>query len=222
MPRPRKYQKRIPRGKRVYKKRRGGQRMVNVNRALRPFAQRFITKMKYSESYVLTALNAYTQICRLNGLQDPNQTGIGHQPYGFDQLAAIYNRYRVIATSYVINAYNGTNPIRVGCLPTNDASAVSGISELCENPRAKFILQYPQGNTKILKGKVYLPSLAGRSKSQYMADDRYQSDISTNPVESLSLYITGATMTDANVDITLTITMEYTVEWFDAKAIDQS
>lgn len=202
--------------------RRKSGRTVNVNRALSPFAQRYITKMKYSEAYSLSAINAYTQQMRLNGLQDPNITGVGHQPYGFDQLAGIYNRYRVIATSYVINAYSGTDPIRVGCLPFNDASNISGISELCENPRAKFIVQFPQGATKTLKGKVSMPSLAGRSKAQYMADDRYQSDITTNPLEVLGLYITGASMTDANVNITLTVTMEYTVEWFDAKAIDQS
>jgi hypothetical protein len=33
---------------------------------------------------------------RLNSLVDPNATGTGHQPYGFDQLAAIYAKYRVL------------------------------------------------------------------------------------------------------------------------------
>lgn len=196
--------------------------VINNNRALAPFPQRFITKMKYSEAYTLTALNAYSQIMRINSIFDPNTTGIGHQPYGFDQLSPIYNRYRVISCSYVINAYNGTNPIRFGVLPANDTPPVGGASELCENPRAKFAIQLPNGSTQTITGKVYLPSLTGRNKSQYMADDRYQSEMTTNPLEVAILYITGQSMTDSSVDILLNVTLEYTVELFDPKAIDQS
>lgn len=196
--------------------------IVNVNRALTPFAQRYITKMKYSEAYNLSALNAYSQIMRINSLWDPNATGLGHQPYGFDQLAGIYNRYRVISCSYVITAYNGTNPIRFGVLPANDTPPVSGISELCENPRAKFAIQFPGGSTQYIKGKVNMPSMTGRSKIQYMSDDRYQSEVTTNPLEVVLLYITGQTMVDSSVDIQLNVTLDFTVEFFDPKPIDQS
>lgn len=196
--------------------------LVNVNRALSPFAQRYITKMKYSEAYTLSALNAYTQMMRINGIWDPNTTGVGHQPYGFDQLTPIYNRYRVISCSYVINAYSGTNPIRFGCLPCNDTPPIGGASELCENPRAKFRIQLPNGSTQTITGKVSLPSLMGRNKAQYMADDRFQSEVTTNPLEVALLYITGQSMTDSSVDILLNVTLEYTVEFFDPKPIDQS
>ena len=35
------------------------------------------------------------QYMRMNSLFDPDQTGTGHQPYYFDQFAALYNRYTV-------------------------------------------------------------------------------------------------------------------------------
>jgi len=208
----------------VYRRKRYArrQKLTNVNRALSPFASRYITKMKYSETFTLTAVQP-NQVMNLNSVFDPNRTGTGHQPYGFDQLAAIYNRYRVIATSYVINCYSGTSPIRFGCLPCNDNPPnFSNMSELAENPRSRFRIQLPNGSTQTITGKTYIPSLCGRTKAQYMADDRYQAQTSGSPQELALLFITAQTLADAQVDTTLAITMEYTVEFFDPNPIDQS
>lgn len=214
---------RRPRRKMVKKRNyRRGQRTTNVNRGLKPVAARYITKMKYSEAYTLNVGNSYTQVMNLNSLYDPNSTGVGHQPYGFDQLATLYNRYRVIATSYVVNAYNGSNAIRYGVLPCNELPPINNLSELCENPRAQFRVQVPGGSTSMIKGKCYMPALMGRTKAQYMADDRFQAQTSAGPAELALLYITGQTLADASADIQLTITLEFTVEFFDPKPIDQS
>lgn len=35
---------------------------------------------------------------RLNDIFDPDFTGTGHQPMGYDQLAAVYNRYQVLSS----------------------------------------------------------------------------------------------------------------------------
>jgi len=207
-------------GKKRYAKK---QKTTLVNRGLKPFASRYITKMKYSEAYTLSALNNYTQIMNLNSVFDPNRTGIGHQPYGYDQLTPLYNRYRVISASYVINAYSGAAPIRFGCLPLNEVpSFINDMSELCENPRAKWKVQMPQGSTSILTGKVYLPSLVGRTKSQYMADDRFQAQTNASPLELAVLFISAQSMGNVNVDTNLTVTIEYLVEFFDTNPIDQS
>lgn len=197
-------------------------RMTNVVRGLKPFASRYITKMKYSGAYTLNVGNNYSQIMNLNSVFDPDRTNVGHQPYGFDQLATIYQKYRVISCSYVINAYSGGSPIRFACLPCNEIPPINNLSEICENPRALFKLQYPQGSISTIKGRSYIPSLVGRTKAQYMADDRYQATISGNPAELALLFITGQTMSDASTDINLTVTLNYTVEWFDAHPIDQS
>lgn len=199
-----------------------GQRTTNVNRGLRPFASRYITKMKYSEVFTLSIANNYTQIMNLNSLFDPNSTGVGHQPYGFDQLAAIYNRYRVISTSYVVNAYQGSQAIRYAVMPCNSLPPINNLSELCENPRAKFRVQIPGGSTSVIKGKSYLPALMGRTKSQYMADDRFQAQSTAGPAELALLYISGQSMVDGSLDIQLNVTMEFLVEWFDPNPIDQS
>lgn len=196
---------------------------VNVNRALSPFAQRYITKMKYSETFALNAGNAYTFNYNLNSIFDPNRTGIGHQPYGHDTMQTLYNRYRVIAASWVLSFYSGGSVVRVATIPLNElVTPTGGVSEICENPRSRWALQIPGGNTKLIKGKCYIPSLVGRSKEQYMADDRYQAAFGSSPSELAILGIYGANNADGGADIQCTLTLTYKVECFDIKHLSQS
>lgn len=210
-------------GKRKQWKRKPKRRStVLVNRALQPIAQRYIAKMKYSEVFSLSALSSTFRF-NLNSIWDPNRTGIGNQPYSRDTFETIYNRYRVIKCSWVITAYNANQGIRVAAILGNGDISPSGVSDIVTNPRCKFIVQYPGGNTNKLKGSVYLPSLMGRNKSQYMADDNYQAQMNASPSELAVLNIFGANLADAAVDSTnCQITLTYTVELFDIKNLSQS
>lgn len=194
---------------------------VLVNRALHPIPQRFITKQKYSDTFAISAL-VPSYVFNLNSTFDPNRTGAGHQPYGRDTLADLYNRYRVISCSFVINGYADNNAIRIACIATNELPSLTSVSDLCERPRARFIVQNPGGNTQYLKGSISIASLVGRTKAQYMADDRYQADVAANPAELALLQIAAGGMNDSTAAATLTITLEYTVEYFDMRPLGQS
>lgn len=53
----------------------------------------------------LSATFGTSQSICLNSLFDPDQTGVGHQPYGYDQLCALagpYNRYKVNAAKVTL------------------------------------------------------------------------------------------------------------------------
>lgn len=199
---------------------------VSATKSLGPLPSRYITKHKYSDTFTLNQLNAYQYMFNLNSLFDPNRTGIGHQPYGYDQLAGLYNRYRVIKTSYVISGIQTDSPgtnIRLACQPANDIILYGNVSAMCEAPRAKFITQGAQGSPlKTLRGISHLPSLCGRSTPEYMADDRYQAAVGTSPAEFAILNIMGATLTDGGANINAVITLEFTVEWFDITQQSQS
>jgi hypothetical protein len=71
-----------------------------------PFPVRMNRTLRYSQLVTLTAgasgLFGTEQIFRLSSLFDPDLTGTGHQPYGFDTLAAIYYRYKVNAVRVCI------------------------------------------------------------------------------------------------------------------------
>lgn len=212
--------------------RRGGQRTTNVNKSLQPFPSRYICKMKYCEALnnVGGPTNAgYGNYQFLaNSIWDPNATGIGHQPYGMDTMTLLYNRYRVISCKYVINgtvtnAGTEVNSV-MGVLPANEGAIVTGgIAEFQENPRSKFITQYV-GSERTLKGNIYIPALVGRTKSQYMADDRYQAQTNASPVENavINVYFGNLDGQFVTASADLNITLEYTVEFFDVKKQLQS
>lgn len=224
------------RSKRKNDKKRG-RRTVNVNRSLQPFAQRYICKMKYAEVRQVAGpigggLVQYNW--NLNSVWDPNLTGVGHQPYGYDQLVDLYNRYRVFRVDYAVSAYNsdaaGVTASVIGALPSNEPFTSSGgVAELMENPRAKYVTQINGGGLKVLKGSISLPSLVGRSKAQYLADDRYQALSTASPAEQAILNIMAGTISGsggsggtATNTMNLSISLVYHVEWFDAKIQLQS
>jgi len=205
------------------RKRRAGYRTNNiVGRTLNPVAQRAIVKMKYSEAVATGTDGLYT--FNLNSVFDPNRTGIGHQPYGHDTFATLYNRYRVISCGWRIQCLvpSSGNAVNVGCLPANEVLLFTTVSEMRENPRAKYITQSPGGGALTLHGKSYIPSLVGRTKAQYMADDRYQAQVGSSPSELAILNIITTSNVDVPLQATIQVVLEYTVEWFDVKHLNQS
>lgn len=222
----RKTARRIPRRRVSRRIARRGRRTLNVNRALQPIAQRTIVKMKYSEIYAPTA-SAGQAVWRLNlnSIFDPNRTGVGHQPYGRDTFATLYNRYRVISCHYVASAYSLTQTaIQLAALPANEEFVAATVSEYRENPRCKYALWTPGSGAKMLKGTVNIPSLVGRNKAQYMADDRYQSDMGSSPAELAVLNLSAENLQESITDpsVIWNVTLVYTVECFDAKNLSQS
>lgn len=206
-------------------RRRGGQATTTVNRSLQPIPNRYICKMKYSTSIVTDAGGQY--VFNLNSLFDPDRTGFGHQPYGYDPLAGLYNRYRVISCGWRVQQPASATgvPVIAASLPNNDNSMTfANTGEMLENPRTKYITQIPGASIQTLTGKTYLPKLMGRSKAQYMADDNYQATVLTSPSELGLLYLqtfNGLSGSPIN-GIALLVVLEFTCEFFDVKHIVQS
>lgn len=209
---------------RRYKGRRRGQRITNINHSLQPIPARYICRMKYAETLTTNVGGQY--VINLNSIYDPERTGGGHQPYGFDYLANLFNRYRVISTSWRINmpAGTGANPITWAAMPSNDNGITwTAFSEVAENPRAKYITQNPGAGCVYLNGRSYLPALMGRTRTQYMADDKYEATVAANPTENALLYIQSFNSSGVPVGaVTFNIVLEFVVEWFDVKRLLQS
>lgn len=197
---------------------------VNVNKALSPIPQRYITKMKFAAD-ASTGVDGFLRL-NLNSIWDPLRSGgvSPDQPYGRDQLALLYNRYRVIACGWRIMCPNTGGNLLVGTLPSNETFTTTAFADFRENPRARYITQHATGECKTIAGKIYLPSLVGRSKQQYMADDRYQAQIDSNPAE-LSILNIGVAATNGGMlttGQTVNLLLEYTVEFFDVKTLVSS
>lgn len=74
-----------------------------------PFPYKQYAILRYSEvvSIVPSAGIPGHYLFRANGIFDPNYTGTGHQPYGHDQYAAIYNHYQVLESTITMSPTQG-------------------------------------------------------------------------------------------------------------------
>jgi len=218
-------------GRRRFMPRRKKQTTTLRNTGLGPVPDRYLTTLKYAEAVTVSAAGLASYKWRLNSLFDPNLTGVGHQPYGFDQLCgpagtALYNRYRVISCKYVLTCTSDAANIAFGVLPANESlTLINNVSEMRENPKAQYKVFTQGGPAQMLTGTVSLPKLIGRTKSQYMADDNYQATYAANPAELAILNCYAQGLNDDptfNASPTFNILLEYTVEFFDRHTLDQS
>lgn len=95
-------------------------------------------KLKSTLKYVTTiTLNPSAGGCaghtfRINSLQDPDYTGTGHQPMGYDQIMALYDRYTVkacrIKVTQVPASVSTTIPGMFGVILNEDTSLGAGKS----------------------------------------------------------------------------------------------
>lgn len=78
---------------------------------------------------------AAAYVLSANGLYDPNITGIGHQPTGFDQLMAIYGDYCVVKSTIKVSAVNADSTVpAVICLSIQSTSGTTTqIGQYIEN-----------------------------------------------------------------------------------------
>lgn len=151
-----------------------------------------IMKHKYCESFTgATTTTLATQIFNLTSMYDPDHTGIGHQPYYYDQMAALYSKYTVIGVAYDIRVNCGSNQILCGVKAQRDTTALSSISDVCERPGAKWALLNGAGTPKRFKGYFSLSRLFGVSKKAIMDDGDYSAAVGASPAKAYYLNISA-------------------------------
>jgi len=220
MPRKRNYRKkRTIRRKRIYRKRRGTPTIRNVGNS--PLAQRFLTKMKYGERLSITTGvgdQPTDYIFNMNSIFDPNRTGTGHQPFGHDTMAQLYNRYRVYKMDYKVICEPNSLGGNVTVIPNNNVNSLTGSDSgyIMELPRAKTRLINLDGPTTI-SGTCNIAAINGSTSAAYKADDRFQALFANSPTELLGLHIVVTNQVAGQS--TFEVILNYHVELFDPLTI---
>lgn len=115
--------------------------------------------LRYCSNAVITSTSGTlgSHYFRATSLFDPDQTGTGHQPMGFDQMAALYNHYLVLGSKITIRAMpdqNGDiNSAVFGVYVSDDTStpytdytgfieAKRGVYKCIANQRNQISLKY--------------------------------------------------------------------------------
>lgn len=192
-------------------------------------ANKSILRFQYEDVYGITP--AGQREFKLNSLYDPDSSGVGHQPYGLDQWAAFYNKYRVFAVKMEVTAANSdpSAAVIIALTASPTQQSLFYVSRFQELPRVKtLVLSSEVGGTssKRLKYKAYLPKIAGLTSAQYRADEDYEATFGADPadliygyfgVQALNSYSTSAA-TSCQVRIKIT---QY-AEVYDRKFPDPS
>lgn len=208
--------------KRTYKRKKSSiVRSINVKNQV--FAPKLLTRLKYHERASLSLTGGVAQVYsfRVNSLYDPNYTGGGHQPGGYDQLTAIYNKYRVYKCDYILKmiSYDTASTVETSIIANNEPTYSQANDTMAETQRGRYT-QWNAYNPQTIRGSIYLPALNGKTSAQYKADEDTYGVWNANPNETLSLHIQN--VSGQTTTILFDIMLIYHAELFDPKQLAQS
>jgi len=120
-----------------------------------------VARLRYCEHVVLNAGTGgiAEYVFRINSLFDPDFTGTGHQPMGFDQFGAFYSRYVVIGAKVNIRVTQGGTAVAYGpgsitgaYISPGSAAAAADLISLLEQGRSNSTMvahAFTKGNDNL-------------------------------------------------------------------------
>lgn len=168
-----------------------------------------------------TGLLGTQQAIRLNSLYDPDYTGAGHQPGGFDQMIVLYDRYRVDRVKFqlLFTTPGAANDILcVACVNPNLSQGLTGAN--MQFPiETQSCLHGPLSSNGerrcVLQANLDMHKLLGVTRAAYVAEEDYSAPTSTNPVQEMSLTIaTGCYDGTGGVACQLQVIITYETFWY--------
>lgn len=205
----------------------GGPKTVNATQVL-AVPDRILLKLPYYEQIKWSGNTSAFYDFNLNSVYDPNRTGVGHQPLGYDQWGKLYNRYRVYGVTVRLSATNlASVPVRIGMIADNLASGTAYLSDQSkfEQPHMKsFLLGSANGmNTKTIKMFYSCAKINGSSKTRYNSDNQFQAVWNNNPNENIVGHVIGNSIDGTTaIDVVWDVHIIYHMEAFDRLTLSLS
>lgn len=169
-------------------------RRTRVTRPIRTIMPNVLTtKLKFMDYYNMATGGAAAFISkpfRANGAYDPDASVGGGTPTGFNQLAAIYAKYRVLGSKITIWAYNTcASPIIVsvfgrsstGSAPTSPTEVQQKSFEFGHNIRAKQLVPYGSGTGYPSCRLTLYRSTRALEGTRVDGEEGYSAPTSSNP-----------------------------------------
>lgn len=162
-------------------------------------------------------------VLNINGLFDPDLTGGSHQPYGFDQFAALYSRNivkycDVRLTTTCPSALNWTGAVAVLAQPDSTFTGLTGLalSDVLEKQGGDRVLIQATGQTSELCLRIDVAKLVGLTPAEYIAQDRFSGTSTANPATPCYLRMALANFTNVTANtVAIFLELAFVVEWYD-------
>lgn len=152
-----------------------------------------------------------TYVFSANGMYDPNITGTGHQPMGFDQIMLSYNHYvaRHAKIQVLFRNTSTTYPVVVlsRCAAATAVTDQQRILEEGNYVKTALLPAGVQGCTKILALDMNIAKFGG--VDDLLDRDDYQGDTAANPVEQSYFHIQVFTEDFTTATVNFEVIIEY-------------
>ncbi len=210
------------RRKKAYKSRRKPRRRTKrvpsstmVRQPSLPIGKRFKFQTRYVEYTGNLDPGAGTPanyVYRLSSLFDPNFTGIGGQPIGFDQIMPLYDHFVVTGCTATVKFVNedAVNASLVTLQIKDTGTTSTSTDEILENGNCVWNTLGTRGSQE--KATLKIKYNANRFFSKKVTDDdEHQGTIAANPAENAFLHIHARPLSgnDAGI-IRYVVQLDYT------------
>jgi hypothetical protein len=185
--------------------------------------------LSYSARLIFNGAVTVDNVFNLNSLFDPDRSGVGHQPLGFDQWSAFYNRYRVDKADVIVdfsnNAASSFNCLIEG---NNDATAIGTLAQFDAAVESPYCSAASLGTltgipVKRLKRSFDLARVTGVTRAKYKNDDLYSATTGANPTEVITLHVAVQDPGFAiNVQAYVRVQIKYHATFWDRNQLTQS
>lgn len=220
-------------------------RKLAFKKGTRPRTRRMkmYKSLKSPAPYKMTAKLAYQEVVSLNpsaiadavhrfsanGMFDPNLTGIGHQPRGFDQYMAMFDHFVVIGVKIkciFVGIDDSAQASMIVGVALKDSATTYTSNDYMEGRTCNYaVLEqnsfgYPSQKTIVMKANPN--RFLGRSKP--LSDSQLKGSITANPAEDVQLHIFASTLdgvTDPST-FNVNVLIEYTAVFIEPKTPAQS
>jgi hypothetical protein len=179
-------------------------------------------KLRYVSVGTLTtpsAAGSFATNVWASSLHDPDYTGVGHQPYYHDQLAAMYKTYRIYGFRYRLELTNGGSwgaQLYIAHKP-DLALVTSDLMTEMERPTcvSRKVLPSASGyNHTVFSGYVDVAKTFGLSLAEFIADDAFFANFGASPYKQASVQFGYGMSGASTTTLDLNMTIEYDVEVF--------
>jgi hypothetical protein len=161
------------------------------------------------------------QTYRINSLYDPDETGSGTQPVGFDQIMALYYYYRVLRCKVKITVVNGGTAAITAVQLSNSATDPTQISAMAANNSGKAEMcagTYGQ-NRSVIVYDIDIKDWLGFKDN---VDNDLIGTASTSPTRVVFLHIGMQEVDVSAKDMSLFCEFEFETRFTNPVALDNS
>lgn len=160
-----------------------------------------------------------------NGLFDPDITGVGHQPLGFDQMMTFFHNYTVLNCRIRVNIHNAdvNYPQIWGIAADGDSAPPTSAQQYIEQGEMVYSMTSPLGDGQTVGELSKMVSIKGFSGKDPRNDMDWSGDSTSNPNDIVYLHVFTSTIQSVDgAAQTLQVLLEYDTLFSEPKTVPQS